>query len=261
MKRGDRVRYFPNVWFENDFHDGTVIDDKGTVRFDDGYDVGERNEQDGVLLRSRDELREMGVNYDEQNNQFTARKKEMSPDDIALALAKNRMQLAYEERSGEIVWLQKDDGDVEFDGSEKMRGYKFVGDKSLPLDVQAKMMTMMSQVAQYVAEHGSNKNSKDNLPAEETLNFREKRSEAGEAGKLLKLNDDEFFVLHDIYRNPGLFNIHHKPAITKKLKTFGFIEVTFPLGYDEGRLYATQAAEDWFLAEKAEAEKSENESI
>lgn len=161
MKRGDRIRYFPNVWFEDDFHDGTVIDDKGTVKFDDGYDVGTRGEQDGMFLLSRDELQEMGVNYDERNNQFTARKEEMSSDDIALALAENRMQIAYEERSGEIVWLQKDDGDMQFSAGEKMKGYKFAGDQSLPLDVQAKMMTMMAQVAGYVAEHGLRKNAKD----------------------------------------------------------------------------------------------------
>lgn len=157
MKRGDRVRYFPNIWFEEDFHDGTVIDDQGTVRFDDGFDVGERSEQDGIFLLSRDELEEMGVNYDERNNQFTSRKEGMPREDIALALAENRMQLAYEERSGELVWLQKDDGDVEFADGEKMKGYKLVGDKNLPPDVQAKMMTMLGQVAQYVAEHGLKK--------------------------------------------------------------------------------------------------------
>lgn len=157
MKRGDRVRYFPNIWFENDFHDGTVIDDRGTVRFDDGFDVGARSEQDGIFLLSGEELAEMGVNYDEPNNQFTSRKEGMSSDDIALALVENRMQLAYEERSGALVWLQKDDGDVEFADGEKMKGYKLVGDKTLPLDVQAKMMTMLGQVAQYVAEHGLKK--------------------------------------------------------------------------------------------------------
>lgn len=40
----------------------------------------------------------------------------------------------------------------------------------------------------------------------------------------------------------------------------GFIEATFPPGYDEGRLYATQAAEDWFMTEKAKLEESENKS-
>ena len=157
ITRGDRVRYFPNIWFENDFHDGTVIDDQGTVRFDDGFDVGARNEQDGIFLLSRDELEEMGVNYDEPNNQFTSRKEGMSSNDIALALAENRMQPAYEEQSGELVWLQKDDGDVEFADGERMKGYKLVGDKTLPLEVQAKMMTMLGQVAQYVAEHGLKK--------------------------------------------------------------------------------------------------------
>jgi hypothetical protein len=157
ITRGDRVRYFPNIWFEDDFHDGTVIDDQGTVRFDDGFDVGERNEQDGIFLLSRDELEKMGVNYDEPNNQFTSRKETMPREDIALAVAENRMQLAYEERSGELVWLQKDDGDVEFADGERMKGYKLVGDKTLPLEVQAKMMTMLGQVAQYVAEHGLKK--------------------------------------------------------------------------------------------------------
>lgn len=159
-KKGDRVRYFPSIWNEDDYHDGTVIDDEGTVEFDDGYEVVYRTDQDAVFLLSDDELREIGVNYDEEKNQLTSRKEGMDSDDIALALAENRMQLAYDESSGELVWLQKDDGDVEFSSSEKMKGFKFIGDQSLPLEVQAKMMNILAQVAGYVAEHGLKKKEK-----------------------------------------------------------------------------------------------------
>lgn len=156
-KRGDRIRYFPNIWDENDFHDGTVIDDEGTVEFDDGYEVLSRYEQDAVFLLSQDELKEIGINYDEPNNQFTSRKEGMGANEIALAIAENRMQLAYEETSGELVWLQKDDGDVEFSTGEKMKGYRFVGDKNIPLEVQTRMMSILAQVAGHVAEHGLKK--------------------------------------------------------------------------------------------------------
>lgn len=154
-KKGDRVRYFPNIWFENDFHDGTVIDDEGTVEFDDGYKVFSRTDEDAVFLLTAGELEELGVQYDERNNQFTKRQNEkMPPDDIARALAHNQMQLAYEEKSGEMVWLQKDDGNVEFADGERMKGYKFVTDPDLPLEARAKMMKILAQVAQHVAEHG-----------------------------------------------------------------------------------------------------------
>lgn len=155
VKKGDRVRYFPSVWFENDYHDGTVIDEEGTVEFDDGYEVVSRAAEDAVFLLTSEELDEIGVQYDERNNQFTKRENEkMPPDDIAYALARNQMQLAYEEKSGELVWLQKDDGTVEFADGEQTKGYKFVTDPDLPLDVRAKMMKILAQVAQYVAEHG-----------------------------------------------------------------------------------------------------------
>lgn len=154
-KKGDRVRYFPNIWFENDFHDGTVVDDDGTVEFDDGYEVISRADEDAVFLLTSDELDELGVEYDERNNQFTKRQNEkMPPDNIAYALAHNQMQLAYEENSGALVWLQKDDGTVEFADDERMKGYKFVTDPDLPLDVRAKMTKILGQVAQYVAENG-----------------------------------------------------------------------------------------------------------
>lgn len=154
-KKGDRVRYFPNIWFENDFHDGTVVDDEGKVEFDDGYEVISRTDEDAVFLLTAGDLDEMGVEYDERNNQFSKRKDEgMPPADIAYALAHNQMQLAYEEKSGALVWLQKDDGTVEFADDERMKGYKFATDPDLPLEVRAKMMKILGQVAQYVAENG-----------------------------------------------------------------------------------------------------------
>lgn len=157
-KKGDRVRYFSNIWFENDYHDGTVIDDKGTIEFDDGYQAFSRTDEDAVFLLSGDELQELGVQYDEQNNQFTKRQNEkVPPANIAYALAHNQMQFAYEEKSGELVWLQKDDGTVEFADGERMKGYKFITDSDLPLDARAKMMKILAQVAQYVAENGLDK--------------------------------------------------------------------------------------------------------
>lgn len=154
-KKGDRVRYFPNIWFENDYHDGTVTDDEGTVLFDDGYEVISRTDEDAVFLLTSDELEEMGVQYDERDNQFTKRENEKKPPaDISYALAHNQMQLAYEQKSGELVWLQKDDGTPQFADGERMKGYKFITDPDLPLDVRAKMMKILGQVAQYVAENG-----------------------------------------------------------------------------------------------------------
>lgn len=154
-KKGDRVRYFPNIWFENEYHDGTVIDEEGTVEFDDGYEINSRNDEDAIFLLTTEKLDEMGVQYDERDNQFTKRQSEkMLPDDIAYALAHNQMQLAYEEKSGALVWLQKDDGTPQFADGERMKGYKFITDSDLPLNVRAKMMKILAQVAQYVAEHG-----------------------------------------------------------------------------------------------------------
>lgn len=153
--KGDRVRYFPNIWDENDFHDGTVIDERGTVKFDDGYEVGARTDADGVFLLTNDELSEMGIEFDAQNNQFTKRKDEGMPHaDIAYGVAHNLIQLAYEEKSGGLIWLQKDDGTVQFADGERMKGYKFITDPDLPMDAREKMMKILAQVAQYVATRG-----------------------------------------------------------------------------------------------------------
>lgn len=159
-EKGDRVRYFPNIRFENDYHDGTVTGDEGTIEFGDGYALVLRTDEDAVFLLTEEDLDEMGVQYDERNNQFSKRQNEkMPPADTAYALAHNQMQLAYEEKSGALVWLQKDNGTVEFTGGERMKGYKFVTDPDLPLEARAKMMKILGQVAQYVAEHGLKKNA------------------------------------------------------------------------------------------------------
>lgn len=150
----DRIRYFPNIWDENDYHDGTLIDESGTVVFDDGYIIESRTDLDAIFLLTEDKLQELGINYDKKSNLFTSRNAQMSPNEIALAVAENRLQLAYEIASGELVWLQKDDGDVEFQTDEKMKGYKFIEDNDIPLPIKSKMFQMLAQVAQYVANHG-----------------------------------------------------------------------------------------------------------
>lgn len=159
-KPGTRIRYFPCIWSENDFHDGTIIDEEGRIVFDDGYKLTEMTDESGTLILSDDDFKELGINYDEQNNQFTRRKEAMPPDEIALAVAENRIVLAYEVASGEFVWLQKDNGEQKFETAEKTKGYKFAGDKSLPFEVQSKMMRMIGQLTDYIARHGLKKRSK-----------------------------------------------------------------------------------------------------
>ena len=156
---GTRVRYFPSVWDENNFHDGTVIDDEGNIEFDDGFQLTQKSKESAAFVLSESGLKEIGIDFDAPSNQFTMRKAPLDADYIALALAENRMQIAYEVKSGELVWLQKDDGETEFAAAEKMKGYKFAGDPSLPPAVQMKMMNLLAQVATYVAEHGLKKDS------------------------------------------------------------------------------------------------------
>lgn len=103
-KPGTSIRSSPNIRLENDFHDGTIIDDDGSIVFDDGYELTEMTAEPGALILSEDELENLGINYDESNSQFTRQKEAMPLDEIALAVAENRIMLAYEVVSRELIW-------------------------------------------------------------------------------------------------------------------------------------------------------------
>jgi hypothetical protein len=65
------------------------------------------------------------------------------------------------------------------------------------------------------------------------------------------LSNYELEILIDIYNNPGLFNVQYKTRTTQRLNKLGFLTITFPAGYEHGRLYATGSAEKYLIAEKA----------